>query len=165
MGPACFARGGQRNARRMRRSATHPYYATQRSVMRKQHVYFLGGLSVLVAVLFISQLAPQVSQAGRGLSVKDVGADPAAYVGEITITGVMTAVSEEDATIFGIMDVTELNCEMENCDMVILPIQFAGQLPVMGDEVVVTGSFTQSNPGRVFAAQQIEVIRNHSLGG
>ena len=129
----------------------------------KKYMFVIGGLLALAAVLFVSQL-PSQSRA-EALGVKDVGADPAAYVGEITIVGIMTAVSQEDATIFGIMDVAELQCQLENCNKIILPIQHGGQTPAMGDEVLVTGSFTDTPRGRLFKASNVKVVRNHQLGG
>ena len=128
-----------------------------------KYVLAIGGLLGLAALLFFSQL-PEQSRADA-LGVNDVGADPAAYVGEITITGIMAAVSQEDATIFGIMDVAELQCQLENCNKIILPIQYGGQTPAMGDEVLVTGSFSDTQKGRLFKASNVQVVRNHQLEG
>lgn len=131
--------------------------------MRK-YIILAGALAAVIAIVLVGQLGGQKAQA-VALTVKNVGADPAAYVGEITITGVKTAVSRSDATIFGIMDVTEMGCTKENCSMVLIPIKFEGQQPAMGDEVLATGTFTQSGSGYMFTARDIQVVRNHKLGG
>lgn len=128
--------------------------------MRQYKIVF-GILSLIVTVAVVSQLLPKTSEAGT-LDVEDVGADPAAYVGEITVKGIMIATSKSDPTIFGIMDMGKLTCTKEDCDHFILPVQFGGEPPVVGDEVNVTGSFAEKNGVYVFSAQSVEILRNHS---
>jgi hypothetical protein len=99
------------------------------------------------------------------LNVNDIGSDPAAYVGAITITGVTAGFAQQDQTVFGIMDKKELQCQSPNCNKVILPVRFQGAQPALGDEVQVTGAFVNDGRGYVFAASAVKVLKNHKLGG
>jgi hypothetical protein len=74
-------------------------------------------------------------------------------------------ISRQDPSIFGIMDVKELQCQSPNCNKLILPVKYPGKLPAAGDEVTLTGSFVNIGGGYLFAAEQVEVLRNHKLGG
>jgi hypothetical protein len=99
------------------------------------------------------------------LNVKDVLSDPAAYSGTLTLAGITAAFSQHDGELFGIMDVSELQCTSPNCHKPILPVRFKEKLPAMGDEVRVTGEFRQMPGGFLFFAEKIAVVRNHNLGG
>ena len=101
----------------------------------------------------------------RALNVNDVGNDPASFSGTITITGVMGGISQQDPSIFGIMDIKELQCKTENCNKLFIPVKYQGQTPRLGDEVKVTGSFIKENDGFLFAAQQVKILCNHKIGG
>jgi len=99
------------------------------------------------------------------LHVNEVGADPAAYTGTITVTGVTKGFSRNDPAVFGIIDLKEVQCTSPTCSMPVLPVKFAGKLPVVGDEVRVTGSFVQVQGGYLFSANNVKVVRNHQIGG
>lgn len=101
----------------------------------------------------------------KALNVNDVGNDPASFKGTITITGIMGGVSQQDPSVFGIMDVKELQCTTPNCNKLFIPVKHQGQTPRLGDEVRVTGSFVRESDGFLFAAQQVKVVRNHKIGG
>jgi hypothetical protein len=102
---------------------------------------------------------------GKALNVSEISSDPGAYAGTITITGIMGGTSPQDPTIFGIMDIKELQCKTANCNKVFVPIKFQGKLPVQGDEVRATGRFVTMGGGYLFAADKIKVVRNHQIGG
>jgi hypothetical protein len=104
-------------------------------------------------------------QAAPTLNVNEVGSDPAAFTGTITVTGVTAGFAAQDATLFGLMDKKELQCQTPNCKKLLIPVRYQGKLPALGDEVLVTGSFVDAGGGYLFAAQKIEVLRNHRLGG
>lgn len=99
------------------------------------------------------------------LNVNDVAADPAAFSGAITVTGVTAAFAPQDPSLFGVMDIKELQCTTPNCNKLLIPVRTAGQLPKLGDEVRISGSFSQVPGGYVFTAESIKVVRNHKLGG
>ena len=127
--------------------------------MRK---YALVFALITISALGLAVFNPTASTA---LNVNDVAHDPLAYTGSITVRGVMGAVSNQDANIFGIMDVKELRCTVQDCEKVFLPIKYAGKTPALGDEVIVTGSFTESQGSLVFDAHSVKIVRNHNLGG
>lgn len=100
------------------------------------------------------------------LQVNQVAADPAAYSGTITVTGIMAGTSPQDPGILGLFDLKELNCTTANCNKIYLPVKYHGAMPKLGDEVLISGSFMQmSGGGFVFSASSLKVVRNHSLGG
>ena len=101
----------------------------------------------------------------KALNVNEVGSDPAAYSGTITVVGVTKGFSKADATVFGIMDLKEMQCTTPNCNMPLLPVKYSGTLPTIGDEVQVTGSFVQVQGGYLFAASDIKLVRRHQIGG
>lgn len=101
----------------------------------------------------------------KALNVNDVGSDPAAFAGTITVTGIMAGTSQQEPTIFAIVDKKELQCNSPNCNKVLLPVRHQGKLPIIGDEVRVTGSFVTENGGYLFAAEKVKVVRHHQIGG
>ncbi len=103
--------------------------------------------------------------AATALNVNEVGSDPGAFVGTITLAGVTAGLAPNDKTLFGIMDLKELQCNSANCNKIILPVRYKGELPSLGDEVRVTGTFVPAGKGYFFASEQVEVVRNHKLGG
>lgn len=100
-----------------------------------------------------------------GLQVNQVAADPSAYSGTITVTGIMGAVAQHDSSVFGIFDLKELQCTTPNCNKIFLPVKYQGTLPKLGDEVQVSGSFTLVSGSYLFTATNVKVVRNHRIGG
>lgn len=116
----------------------------------------------LVSMLLVAIVATGCKQTeAKALNVNDIRSDPTAYTGTLTVTGIMAAVSQHDPQIFGIMDKSELLCTIPNCNKFFLPIRFTGQRPAYGDEVVLTGTFTEGD--RLFTATKVNVVRNHKL--
>lgn len=130
-------------------------------VYMKKYILAGIGLVVIIAATVIFLQQPRA----HALSVNEVASDPAAFTGTITVTGVTYGFSRQDPNIFGIMDVKELQCQSPNCNKLILPVKYQGQLPAGGDEISMTGSFVNAGGGYLFAAEQIKVLRNHQIGG
>lgn len=122
-------------------------------------------IAVSVAIVAIITFAVLSIGNAKVLNVRDVGGDPLSFTGTITITGIMGGVSQQDSSIFGIMDIKELQCKTPNCNKQFIPIKYQGKQPVLGDEVKVTGSFVKTNNDLIFTAQNVKVIRNHKIGG
>lgn len=127
----------------------------------KQKIFIIAALLVGIA------LAVVITSQGDGdlLHVNQVGADPLAYSGTITVTGIMAGVSNSDPSIFGIYDIKELQCTTANCNKLYVPVRYQGAMPKVGDEVQVTGSFSKVAQGVVFTAEKLKVVRNHPVGG
>lgn len=127
----------------------------------KQKIFIVAALLVGIA------LAVVITSQGDGdlLQVNQVGSDPLAYSGTITVTGIMAGVSNSDPSIFGIYDIKELQCTTANCNKLYVPVRYQGAMPKVGDEVRVTGSFSKVAQGVVFTAEKIKVVRNHPIGG
>ena len=127
----------------------------------KKYIYVVVALAIGVAVAF--GMAKQGN--AKVLNVNDIGADPAAFTGTITVTGIMAGISQTDKDIFGIMDIKELQCKSANCNKIFIPVKYQGQQPVVGDEVRLTGNFQKLPAGYLFAAEQMKVVKNHKIGG
>lgn len=123
---------------------------------------------VLVAALVVG-IALAYGMFFRGdadaLQVNQVAADPAAYSGTITVSGVMAGTSAQNPNIFGIFDLKELQCNTPNCNKLYLPVRYQGAMPKLGDEVRVSGSIMNTGGGFIFSASELKVVRNHQLGG
>ncbi|MBE0503154.1 MAG: hypothetical protein IBX46_03405 [Desulfuromonadales bacterium] len=127
----------------------------------KQKIFIIAALfvGIALAIVITSQGDSDI------LHVNQVGADPLAYSGTITVTGIMAGVSNSDPSIFGIYDIKELQCTTANCNKLYVPVRYQGAMPKVGDEVRVTGSFSKVPQGAVFTAEKIKVLRNHQIGG
>jgi predicted small secreted protein len=130
----------------------------------KRTLWFVK-LSLVASLVLAGAFLLNGCNEAKALNVNEVGADPAAYAGAITVVGVTKAFSQADATVFGIMDLKEMQCTTPNCNMPLLPVKYAGTLPAIGDEVQITGSFVQVQGGYLFAASDIKVVRRHQIGG
>ena len=123
---------------------------------------------IIIAALVVGiALSVVITSRGDGnlLHVNQVGADPLAYSGTITVTGIMAGVSNSDPSIFGIYDIKELQCTTANCNKLYVPVRYQGAMPKVGDEVRITGSFMKVAQGVVFTAKKLKVVRNHQIGG
>ena len=125
--------------------------------------------NVLWAVALIIGVAVAFGMARQGdakaLNVNEIGADPAAFTGTITVTGIMAGVSKYDKDVIGIMDIKELQCTTPNCNKIYIPVKVSGKLPVAGDEIRATGQFRNEASGYIFAAETLKVVKNHKIGG
>ena len=101
----------------------------------------------------------------NALQVNQVAADPSAYSGTITVSGVMAGTSPQDPSVFGIFDLKELQCKTPNCNKLYLPVKYQGAMPKLGDEVQVSGSFVPVSGSYFFSATNVKVVRNHKIGG
>ena len=122
-------------------------------------------MAISIATVVIIAFVTISMRDAKALNVRDVGGDPLSFTGVITITGIMGGVSRQDPSIFGVMDVSELQCKTVNCNKLLIPVKYQGKQPVLGDEVKISGSFVESGDGLIFTAQNVKVLRNHKIGG
>ncbi len=78
-------------------------------------VALLAGIGLTYALFFKGN--------ADALQVNQVAADPAAYSGPVTVTGIMAGMSQQDPTVFGMFDLKELQCKMPNCNKLYLPVK------------------------------------------
>lgn len=128
---------------------------------RKIYYSIVAAFAVIVAIAFVVVNRSDAS----ALNVNDVGSDPAAFSGVITIIGIVAGVSQQDPTIIGMMDKKELQCTSPNCNKLYIPFKARDYSPLRGDEVRVTGSFVNMPGGYLFLADKIKVVKNHKIGG
>lgn len=127
----------------------------------KKYLIIMAALALaIVAALVVVRQGDATA-----LNVNEVASDPAAFSGSITVTGIMGGISRQDPTVFGIMDKKELQCTTPNCNKVLIPVKYQGQMPVIGDEVRVSGRFVTVADGWLFTADTLKVVRNHRIGG
>jgi len=127
----------------------------------KKNIYFAVALLVGIALSYTLFFRGEAN----ALQVNQLAADPSAYSGTITVTGIMAGTSPQDPTIFGIFDLKELSCTTPNCNKIYLPVKSQGKIPKQGDEVLVSGNFLKTNDGFLFSASSVKVVRNHKIGG
>lgn len=128
--------------------------------MKKNMKYSLAvaGVGIILSVaLFMTSKA-------SALNVNDVAADPSAFSGTITITGVVAGVSQQDPSIIGMMDKKELQCTTPGCKKVYLPFKAPTYSPAAGDEVRVTGKFVTQAGSTLFMGDSVTVVKKHKLG-
>lgn len=123
---------------------------------------------VLMAIIFIAGIAftgisnGKTVKEGGILSVNDIQADPSAYKGVITITGVVAGKSHFrgiPSNIFLIIETTEAKiCKITGCARFYLPVLYEGEHPKEWDEVNVMGSFAEGK--MPFVATKVDVLRH-----
>jgi len=95
------------------------------------------------------------------LSVDELAKNPKAFTDrEITITGVVGAVVQNQK-IFTIIDQSEYaECKVVTCARYEIPIEFDDELPRPEQVVVVAGRLVQPQPGRfLFKARRVEIVK------
>jgi len=93
------------------------------------------------------------------LGVDQVAQDPEAFADrEVRLTGVVSAVAQEQH-LFTVIDRAEYaDCNAVTCSQYQIPIAYAGDLPAAKTFVTVTGRLTQAEPGRyLFQATILEL--------
>jgi len=126
----------------------------------------MKNILLVLAVLLGIGVAFGVSRKDDGpkmLSVSEVSANPASFTSTIGLTGVMGAVSQEDPSVFGLMDINELKCTTGNCRKSFVPVRYQGKPPALGDELQLTGSFQTVGKGLVFVVKELKVVGHHKL--
>lgn len=120
-------------------------------------IALVAGIALAYALFF--------KDSANALQVNQVAADPSAYSGTITVTGIMAGTSPQDPSVFGMFDLKELQCKTANCNKIYLPVKYQGTMPKPGDEVQVTGTFIPVSGSYFFSATTVKVLRNHRIGG
>jgi hypothetical protein len=132
-----------------------------KGVLMKKYIVLAAALVVGIALAYGMFFRGDAA----ALQVNQVAADPAAYSGTITVSGIMAGTSPQNPNIFGIFDLKELNCTTPNCNKLYLPVRYQGPMPKLGDEVRVSGSIMKTGEGFIFSASNLKVVRNHKIGG
>lgn len=125
----------------------------------------LGLILAIIAGVAISCSRDQGTKAartvkeGQVLSIADIQADPFAYTGTITITGVVAGRAAEDQSVFLMVDTTEAKvCKQTGCAKFYLPVRYSGEQPKEWDEIKVTGSFVKGK--FLFTAEKADILRH-----
>lgn len=126
---------------------------------------YVSKLFFLVCLLAVLVTFAGCKSEAPAFQVNDVVSDPGAFNGSLTLEGVVYAYAQADATILGVMDKKELQCTTPNCNKVLMPVKVSTPRPAIGDEVKISGTIVKEEWGYLMMASQVEVIRNHELGG
>lgn len=127
----------------------------------KKPIYIFGIIVLIVDILLVGSISAKTkTPSGSGvLSVSDVQADPSAFKGTITITGVVAKVDPSHPEYFALIETKEAKlCKSTGCAKFYLPVQYDGKPPTEWDEVNVTGTFAQD--GSLFTATKVEVLKH-----
>ncbi len=128
----------------------------------KKNILFFAILAfiVVVATIGVSSGKSKATSKSRILTVSDVQANPNAYKGSITITGVVAKFSKEDPKVFAIIDTSEAkHCKSLGCAKFYLPLKYDKQMPKEWDEINATGQFVDKG-GLLFEATKIEILKH-----
>lgn len=132
----------------------------------KRYIFALAAI-IIAGIVFISisngkSKAVKVVKEGGILSVYDIQADPYAYKGIITITGVAADKSRYKIPpeVFLMVETSEAKiCKITGCAKFYLPVKYEGEIPKEWDEVNVTGSFSEDRE-LIFKATKVDVLRH-----
>jgi hypothetical protein len=127
----------------------------------KKHIYTSWMIALIVGILFVSSTSVKAKAPSSSpiLSVNEIQADPSAYKGVITITGVVAKIDPSHPDFFALIDTKEAKlCNSTGCANFYLPVQYGGKSPIEWDEVNVTGTFVQD--GSQFNATKVEVLKH-----
>ena len=133
----------------------------------KKYVLTILAIILIAGIAFVglSNGKTKTIKEGGILSLNDIQADPFAYKGIITITGVLAKRHPSDPKVFAIIETSEAKiCKLTGCARFYLPVQHEGKTPVEWDEVNVTGSFAEGGQ-LLFKATKVEVLRHLNFGG
>lgn len=125
----------------------------------KKYQRLLAALALGAAIA----LAMTGCQDAKVVNVSEVGSKPDRFNGEITLAGVVGAISPYDKTVVGLMDVKELQCKVGNCEKVFIPVKVTEQAPSVGDEIRATGAFHKYPNGFTFDAKKVKLVKKHDL--
>jgi hypothetical protein len=130
----------------------------------KKYIFTILAIILITGIAFVSLSngKTKVIKKDGILNVNDIQADPFAYKGVITITGVVAGKSHfrgVPSNIFLIIETTEAKiCKITGCAKFYLPVKYEGVIPKEWDEVNVTGSFVEGK--LLFTATKVEVLRH-----
>lgn len=127
----------------------------------KKHIYIFGIIVLIVDILLVGSVSAKTKTPGSSgvLSVNDIQADPSAYKGVVTITGVVAKVDPSHSDYFALVDTKEAKlCKSTGCASFYLPVQYEGKPPTEWDEINATGILAQD--GSLFTATKVEVIKH-----
>ncbi|MBI5892883.1 MAG: hypothetical protein HZB79_04405 [Deltaproteobacteria bacterium] len=129
----------------------------------KRYILALAAI-IIASIVFISISNGKNKAVKEGgiLSVNDIQADPYAYKGTVTITGVVAGNSEfkPPKGVFLMVETSEAKiCKQTGCAKFYLPVKYEGEHPKEWDEVNVTGSFSEDRK-LIFKATKVDVLRH-----
>ena len=135
--------------------------------------YFFAVLTALL-VASIGFAGCKTTRAGGVLTVNDLHADPFAYKGNVTFTGVVAGLSKTDPKRFAVIDTSEaILCKQTGCANFYIAVNYEGERPNVWDEVKVTGRIVDTkkvwdemtvlgrvSPDSQFKATQVDIVRH-----
>ncbi len=119
----------------------------------KRTLTFVVLVVIAGAVAFADQ--SNKSDAPKPLGVDDFMKHVDDHKGEVTIEGVVSAVSASDKRV-ALIDVTEFErCKVVTCAQYTLPVQWSGELPAIKDKVLVRGNVKTQGGKLVFVGAPV----------
>ncbi|MCL2680840.1 MAG: hypothetical protein FWF11_05215 [Coriobacteriia bacterium] len=119
---------------------------------------------VMVAAVLLFVAASLLACGSSALQVSEVQHDPLAFEGQIVVAGITSHFSQSDPRVFGVMDTAEMiQCGFNlHCGAWVMPVLYVGEgpVPLLGEEVELTGTFTFMGDDVMFQANSFKVIGN-----
>jgi len=99
---------------------------------------------------------PGTPSPAGALDVNSVASDPSAYKGTIQVRGVVANVNTSDSVFF-LIDIREYKaCGVVTCASKFVPVRYAGALPKVREELVVTGEMVSSPKGYLLEGKELQ---------
>lgn len=118
-------------------------------------------LTLILVVLVIVGIAaafaapPEQTSTSKPLGVDDFMKHVDDHKGEVTIEGIVSAVSESDNRV-ALIDVAEFErCKDVTCAQYTLPVQWSGELPAVEDKVLIRGKIETTDGKLVFVGAPV----------
>lgn len=134
--------------------------------MKKVLIIFAALAILVIGVYFYpfsrnseDQVIPEPGVADKILTVTDLCTRPERFTGDIKILGVVRTI-KNDKNLFGLADIDDPDASQpsgcSSCGDLTVPVLNPGEMPEIGDRVIVTGRVEESPEGLVFAAKEVE---------
>lgn len=101
------------------------------------------------------------SDASKGddeVGVRALVKNPEEHKGEVHVAGVVSQVATE-AKMFGLIDIEEFKtCQKVTCASLVLPVQWDGTMPEVGQQLTVMGEIQKEGKRYLFNASKVDTV-------
>ena len=116
----------------------------------------------MIALIALALIPGYVwSDASKGdveVGVRALVKNPEEHKGEVHVEGVVSQVASE-AKMFGLIDLEEFKtCQKVTCASLILPIQWDGTMPEVGQQLTVMGEIQKEGKRYLFNASKVDIV-------
>ena len=118
--------------------------------------FLLSVVTLLTLALVPGYAAAEETKEEIEVGVHALMESPGAHKGQIQVAGVVSQVVA-DSKLFGLIDLEEFKtCRKVNCASLVLPIEWDGAMPEVGQQVTAIGAIRKAGERFVFSASNVE---------